>query len=285
MEKLNMDAITLYLEQQVPEFGIFCLKVIAAIVVYYIGSRLIKWVCGVFKKHLAKTSAPIEAVTFVISFAKAVLFILLVFSIAIRLGVKESSVAALLASAGLALGLALQGGLSNLAAGVIILFMKPFVAGDYIIESSSGNEGTVKKIELYYTTLTTFDNRMVMIPNSTLANNMITNVTAMNERRLEIIVDISYEADMRRAKDILLLLLQQDADILSDKEINIFVDSLAENAVRVGFRAWVATDNYMNAKWRLNEKIKLSFDQAGIEIYHNRLDINIRRDVRKETEV
>jgi len=281
MENLNIDAISKYLDQQLPAVGKFFLGVILAIIAYYIGSNLIKWVCGVFKKHLAKTSAPIEAITFIISFAKAVLYILLVFTIAMQLGVKESSVAALLASGGVALGLALQGGLSNLAAGVIILFMKPFVAGDYIIESSGGNEGTVKKIELYYTTLTTFDNRMVMIPNSLLANSMVTNVTAMNERRLEIIVDVSYETDLRRAKDILLLLLKQDADILSDMEMNIFVDSLDQNAVRVGFRAWVATDNYMNAKWRLNEKIKLSFEQAGIEIYHNRLDINIRQDVKK----
>jgi len=284
MENINIDAISKYLDKQLPEVGKFFLGVILAIIAYYIGSNLIKWVCRVFKKNLAKTSAPVEAITFITSFAKAVLYILLIFTIAMQLGVKESSVAALLASGGVALGLALQGGLSNLSAGVIILFMKPFVAGDYIIESSGGNEGTVKRIELYYTTLTTFDNRMVMIPNSSLANSMVTNVTAMNERRLEIIVGVSYEADLRRAKDILLLLLQQDADILSDMEINIFVDSLDQNAVRIGFRAWVATDNYMNAKWRLNEKIKLSFEQAGIEIYHNRLDINIRQDVKKEAE-
>lgn len=271
MNNWNMDAVFSYFGFDIPEFGIFFIKVILALVAYYIGSKLIKWVCKLFKKNLLKAKAPAEAVTFLISFARATLLILLVFVIALQLGVKESSIAALLASAGVALGLALQGGLSNLAAGVVILLVKPFVAGDYIIESVNGNEGTVKKIELYYTTLTTYDNRMIVIPNSTLANNMITNVTAMNERLLEIVVGVSYDTDLRRTKDILLLLLQKDEDILSDHDMQIFVDSLSERGILVGFRAWVKTEQYMKAKWRINEMIKLAFDQSGIALYQNQL--------------
>lgn len=277
MNKLDMNAAILYFKKQLPEAGGVFLTVTLAIAAYYIGSKLIKWICGVLKKYLAKSNAPLEAITFLTSFAKTVLYILLVFSIATRVGVKESSVAALLASGGLAFGLALQGGLSNLAAGIIILLVKPFVAGDYIIESNGGNEGTVKKIEMYYTTLTTYDNRMVVIPNSALAGSTITNVTAMDERKLQSIIGISYEADLRRAKEILLALLQSDADVLADREMKIFVDSLDETSVKLGFRVWVKTDCYGDAKWRLNEKIKVSFDQAGIEIYHKRMELVIQQ--------
>lgn len=276
MKNFSMDSIFNYFESHLPTVGMFCLKVVLALLVYYVGSKLINWVCRVFKRSLRKSNAPTEAATFVVSIARAALYVILIFTIAIRLGVTESSVAALLASAGVALGLALQGGLSNLAGGVIILFLKPFVAGDYIIESSGGNEGTVKKIELYFTTLTTFDNRMVVIPNSTLANSTITNVTAMDERKLEIVVGISYQADLRRAKDIILMLLQKDEDILWDKEMNVFVAGLSETAVRVGFRAWVKTDKYTDAMWRLNERIKLSFEEAGIELYRNQVDVHIK---------
>lgn len=281
MTNLTMDSVFQYFDRHLSSIGAFCLKVLLAILAYYIGAKLIKWVCRIFRKSLEKSSAPIEATTFLTSFIQAALYILMIFIIAMRLGVEASSVAALLASAGVALGLALQGGLSNLAGGVIILFLKPFVAGDYIIESTGGNEGTVKKIELYYTTLTTFDNRMVVIPNSTIANSTITNVTAMDERKLEIIVGISYQSDLRRAKDIIFLLLQKDEAILSDREIDVFVESLGETSVRIGFRAWVKTDQYMTAQWRLNEKIKIGFEETGIDIFHNQMNVHIKHESQK----
>lgn len=276
MENLNVDSLTKFFAKNLPAIGEFGLRVVVALLAYYVGSKLINWICRMFRKSLDKSHAPTEAVTFVVSFARAALYILLIFTISVRLGVKESSIAALLASAGVALGLALQGGLSNLAGGVIILFVKPFVAGDYIIESSGGNEGTVKKIELYYTTLTTYDNRMVVIPNSSITNSTITNVTAMDERKLEIITGISYQSDLRRAKEILLMLLKKDEDVLADKEMNIFVAALTETSVRIGLRAWVKTERYTDVLWRLNEEIKTNYDEAGIELYHNQVDVHIK---------
>lgn len=276
MDNYSIGSILAYFIDQIPELVGYILKVILAIVFYCVGAKLIRWICRIIKKSLVKTNVAVEAVTFVVSVARAALYMLLIFSIALQFGVNAASVAALLASAGVALGLALQGGLSNIASGVVILFIKPFVAGDYIIESSGGNEGTVKKIELYYTTLTTFDNRMVVIPNSTIANSTITNVTAMDERKLEIILGVSYQADLKRAKEIILLLLQKDEDILGDKEMNVFVAGLTETTVRIGFRAWVNTSRYTKTLWRLNEKIKTGFEEAGIELYRNQVEVHLK---------
>ena len=183
---------------------------------------------------------------------------------------------ALFATRGVAIGLALQGGLSNLAGGVIILILRPFVIGDYIIENSGKQEGTVVKIDLFYTTLSTVDNRRITVPNGALTNSSIVNVTAKDNRKLEIKVGISYQADLKKAKKILETLLHEDASIMSDQEMQVFVDELAADSVILGLRAWVKTEEYWATKWRLNEKIKLTFDEQGIEIPFPQLDVHIK---------
>ncbi len=176
------------------------------------------------------------------SLVKIVLYILLLFNISISFGVKESSLAALLGTAGVTLGLALQGGLSNLAGGMMLLLFKPFQVGDYIIvNGQDGSEGTISKIEICYTTLLSIDNKHIVIPNGTLSNTTITNVTARDQRRLEIKVGISYNADIQKAKEILEDILTDDPDTREDEEMVVFVDELAESSVIMGFRVWVDT--------------------------------------------
>lgn len=225
---------------------------------------------------MKRANADTGVTQFVSSFAKAAMYFFLIVSIATSFGVKESSIAALLASSGVAIGLALQGGLSNLAGGVIILILRPFVIGDYIIENSGKQEGTVVKIDLFYTTLSTVDNRRITVPNGALTNSSIVNVTAKDNRKLEIKVGISYQADLKKAKKILEMLLHEDASIMSDQEMQVFVDELAADSVILGLRAWVKTEEYWAAKWRLNEKIKLTFDEQGIEIPFPQLDVHIK---------
>ena len=249
----------------------FLAKVVIALIVYFVATKLIKWLCKMLEKRLIKSAMPKETRTFLISVSKVVLHILVILFIAAQLGISETSVAALVASAGVAIGLALQGGLSNLAAGAVIILAKPFVAGDYIIESSNHYEGTVKKIELYYTTLATYDNQMVVIPNSVLGGNTIINTTAMEERRLEIIFSISYDADLRKAKEILRVLLDNDTGINHGKDVEVFVAELAPDAVKLGFRAWVKNGDYANVRWQINEKAKEAFDQGHIEMYRKRV--------------
>ncbi|NCB94562.1 MAG: mechanosensitive ion channel family protein [Clostridia bacterium] len=254
----------------------FVLKVILALVVYVIGSKLIGWLCRILRKQMLRFGTDEAAKSFLLSLIKISLHIVLILTIAGNLGVDKTSVAALVGSAGVAVSLALQGGLSNFAGGLIIMFLRPFSVGDYIIENGEKNEGTVEKIELYYTTLMTVDSRRIVIPNSTLTNNSIINVTAMDKRRLEIKVGISYDSDLQKAKDILRELIERDPELLEREEIQIFVDQLADSAVILGLRAWVKTEEYWTTKWRMNEEIKLEFEQNNIHIPFPQMDVHVK---------
>lgn len=255
----------------------FLLKVILALVVYGVGSKVIAWICRLLKKQLTRFGTDEAAKSFLLSLVKIGMHAVLILTIAGQLGVDKTSVAALVGSAGVAISLALQGGLSNFAGGLIIMFLRPFSVGDYIIENGNNIEGTVEKIELYYTTLMTVDSRRIVIPNSTLTGNSITNVTAMDKRRLEIKVGISYHSDFLKAKDILRRLVEEDPELLEREEIQIFVDQLADSAVILGIRAWVRTDEYWNTKWRMNERIKLEFDANGIQIPFPQMDVYLQQ--------
>lgn len=265
-----------YWSQNLPLIGSFAGRVLLAILVYVVASKIIHKLCKLIVASMNRANADTGVTQFVSSFAKAAMYFFLIVSIATSFGVKESSIAALLASSGVAIGLALQGGLSNLAGGVIILILRPFVIGDYIIENSGKQEGTVVKIDLFYTTLSTVDNRRITVPNGALTNSSIVNVTAKDNRKLEIKVGISYQADLKKAKKILETLLHEDASIMSDQEMQVFVDELAADSVILGLRAWVKTEEYWATKWRLNEKIKLTFDEQGIEIPFPQLDVHIK---------
>lgn len=264
-------------EKQLPVIAGFAGRVLLAIFVYIIASKLIHKLCRLIAKSMNRANADTGVTQFVTSFVKAGLYFLLIVTIATSFGVKESSIAALLASGGVAVGLALQGGLSNLAGGVIILILKPFVVGDYIIESTNQQEGTVVKVDLFYTTLSTVDNRRITVPNGTLTSSSITNVTSQDRRKLEIKVTISYQSDLLKAKEILNRLMHADESIRSDEEMQVFVDQLAADGVVLGMRAWVKTEEYWPAKWRMNEQIKLTFDAEGIELPYPQLDVHIRQ--------
>jgi len=278
MEIFSIDAFTSYIEKHFPDILEFIGLVILSILAYCIGVKIINWICRILKRSLEKANVDVGAIQFLHSLVKALLYFILIVSIAVRFGIKESSVAALLASGGVALGLALQGGLSNLAGGVIILWLKPFQVGDYIIENNEHQEGTVLKIEMFYTTLTTPDNKRITIPNGALTDTSIVNVTAQETRKLVLTIGISYQADLKKAKSVIEMLLLEDKSILSEEEMSVYVDELAESTVNIGFFAWVKTEDYRHTKWRLNEKIKLAFDAVGIEIPYQQMDIHIRSD-------
>lgn len=266
-----------FLKGQVPGVIGFAWKVLVSILVFYLGVRAIRWLLRILRRAMEQINVDQGVIQFACSLVKIMMYLLLVFSIATQFGVTEASVAALIGSAGITLGMGLQGGLSNMAGGIMILLFKPFMVGDYIIYNNglSGCEGTVSRIDMCYTRLTTIDNKIVVIPNGTLSNSSVTNVTEKDERRLDVKVGISYQSDMRRAKEILEKLLEGEPDIYHDREMAVFVHELGESAVILGFRAWVSTDKYWNVKWDLNEKIKLSFDREGILIPYNQLDVHL----------
>lgn len=265
-----------YLDEHTSELISFGIKVVLSIVVLYIGSRLIRWVLGLVRRSLGRTGMDKGAVQFLCSFLKALLYILLIFGIGMNFGIKESSVAALLGTAGVTIGLALQGGLSNLAGGVMLLIFKPFQVGDYIIvDKANGWEGTVYKIEICYTTLLSVDYRHIVIPNGTLSGNTVVNLTARDMRKLELKIGISYDSDMHKAKQILEQIIKDDKGTREDQGMLVYVDELAENAVTLGLRVWVPTEDYWTVRWRLNETIKDEFDRQGIRIPYRQLDVHL----------
>lgn len=269
---------TSYVQENIPVIISFGLKVLFAIVVFCIGRILIKWIRKLVAKSLERSNVDKGVEQFVDSMLKFTLYFVLVFTIATKFGVDAASVAAVIASAGVALGLALQGSLSNFAGGVLILLLKPFKVGDYIIEDTNKNEGTVKEIQIFYTKLSTIDNRIIVIPNGMLTNNSLTNVTEKDERQLDLRIGISYHADIRRAKEIIEGLLKKDDAVLKESQMNVFVAELGESAVVLGVRAWVKSDEFWPAKWRLLENIKLELEENGIEIPYLQMDVHVKKE-------
>lgn len=267
-----------FFEDHIPDLVAFGIQVLLALVFFFVGSKVIKWIRKIVRKSFERANADAGVSQFVDSMLKFGLYALLIFIIATKFGVESSSVAALIASAGVAVGLALQGSLSNFAGGILILLLKPFAVGDYIIVTQEGIEGTVKEIQIFYTKLATVDNQTVVVPNSILTNNSLTNVTARPERKLDLKVGISYDADLKKAKSLIEDMLLHDESIIQDEEIRVFVASLGDSAVIIGLRAWVKTEEYWATRWRLMEEIKLTFDAEGIDIPYNQLTVHVREE-------
>ena len=199
-----------FIEDNIPAMISFGIRVVLALVVFFVGGKVIKWIRKMVSRSFERTNVDAGVAQFVDSMLKFGLYALLIFLIATNLGVESSSIAALIASAGVAIGLAVQGSLSNFAGGVLILLLKPFAVGDYIIVTQEGIQGTVKEIQIFYTKLATVDNQRVVVPNSILTNNSLTNVTARPERQLDLKVGISYDSDLKKAKELIEEKLQAD---------------------------------------------------------------------------
>ena len=274
----QVNQLTQYGQDSIPGLITFGLKVLAALVAFFIGRLVIRWIRKIVRRSFERSGADKGVEQFVDSLLKYGLYALLVFSLISSLGFDTTSVAAVLASGGVAIGLALQGSLSNFAGGVLILLLKPFVVGDYIIEDSNGKEGTVKEIQIFYTKLSTIDNKTIVIPNGMLTNNSITNATAKDERQLDLRVGISYDADIRQAKNVIEKLLEKDECIIKNEQINVFVHELADSAVVLGIRAWVKNEEYWETRWRLLEEIKILLDENGIEIPYPQMTVHMQKN-------
>ena len=274
----QVNQLTQYVQDSIPGLITFGLKVLAALVAFFIGRLVIRWIRKIVRRSFERSGADKGVEQFVDSLLKYGLYALLVFSLISSLGFDTTSVAAVLASGGVAIGLALQGSLSNFAGGVLILLLKTFVVGDYIIEDTNGKEGTVKEIQIFYTKLSTIDNKTIVIPNGMLTNNSITNATAKDERQLDLRVAISYDADIRQAKSVIENLLIKDECIIKNEQINVFVHELADSAVVLGIRAWVKNEEYWETRWRLLEEIKLLLDENGIEIPYPQMTVHMQKN-------
>ncbi len=264
-----------YLNQLPDRLFSLGIRAALAIVVFLIGTRLIAFVRRLVRKALERSSASTEAVQFLDSAMKALLYLVLIFTILQLFGMDAASFATVVGSVGVTVGLAVQGSLTNCIGGILILTLKPFKVGDYIIEDTNKNEGVVQQISIFYTKLATVDNKVILIPNGTLANSSLTNVTDEPERRVDLLVGISYRADIRLAKRAVERLIKDHPLVVQEKEIAVYVDSLGDSSVVLGIRFWTKKEDYWKTRWEMLENIKYAFDGAGIEIPYNQLDVHI----------
>lgn len=271
----TIDQILKYLEGFLPEIQDFVIDVIIAVLILVIGRKLIKFISNLLQRSLEKAHVEAGAKQFIDSCVKAALYVILIMIIVGRFGVGTSSIIAVVGSAGLTIGLALQGSLSNFAGGVVILVMKPYRVGDYVIVSNGANEGTVKEIRTFYTSLIAPDGQQIMIPNGNLANNAIINTSVYGIRQIRIETTISSQDNIVRAKELLYDIVKSYDKTKSEEPIQVFVDSLEENKVTIGVRIWVDQSDYLNSKWELTEKIKISMDENGFGIPNKQLDVHI----------
>lgn len=249
-------------------------NILLALIVYFIASKLIKWVLKLTTKALNRGKIEPIVVKFIYSIVKVGLYVLLFIAIVSILGIPTTTFVTLFGTVTLSVGLALQGSLANFAGGVLILIFKPFKVGDYIV--ACGDEGTVVGIDVFYTKLATVDNKMIVIPNGTLANSSVKNVSAMDIRRVDVQVGISYESDIAAAKNLLMGIIDKNDNVIRDKPINVFVASLDASQVTLETRVWVNSDKYWDTKWAFTEQYKLALDAAGIEIPFNQLSVTIK---------
>lgn len=266
-----------YFKSHIDDIIGFGIRVLFALIIIFIGKFLIKLILKICDRFFERAGTEISVRKFLNSLIRVLLYLVLIIIVCSQVGIETTSFIALMGSAGLALGLSLQGSLSNFAGGILILMLKPFVVGDYIIDGGSGKEGTVTRIDLFYTNLVTGDNKKVVIPNGTLANSNVTNITAFDKRRVDILIGIGYSSDIKKAKEILERLAKNHQKVLKDEDVMVFVNSLDESQVTLGLRVWSKTEDYWTVKFDLNEQIKSEFDKNDIEIPFNQLEVHMKQ--------
>jgi small conductance mechanosensitive channel len=248
-------------------------KILAAIVILIVGRIAVGIVTGVVQRLMVRHQADVTLTRFVASLTKITLMTFVVIAAIRALGVETTSFVAVIGAAGLAIGLALQGTLANFAAGVMLIIFKPFKAGDYI--EGGGASGTVDAVQIFNTVLKTPDNKMVIIPNSKVTGDNITNYSAMAQRRIDLVFGIGYDDDIRKAKATLERILGEDDRVLKDPAPTVAVLELGDSSINFVVRPWVKTSDYWAVYFDITEKVKLTFDAEGISIPFPQRDVHL----------
>ncbi len=256
---------------------IYGVRLVLVLIFIFVCFKIINLVTKIMRKSMDNRKVDKSVAGFLCSFTRVGLKILVILTAVNILGIAITSFVTLLGTAGVAIGLALQGSLSNLAGGVLILILKPFKVGDYIKTTTAGMEGVVTSIDIFYTRLMTPDKQTVIVPNGSLSNSSVVNVTMAEDRRIDIDVTIAYSSNIKEAKDIIVDIIKSDIRYLSEKGVDVFVGELADSGVKIGVHVYVLTSEYLELKWKLLEEIKLKFDEHGIEIPYQTIDINMRQ--------
>ena len=277
IQNLEDGVVRRWLETVLPKALGFFWTVMLAFVVYFIGVKIIHAFQKGFRKSLQFKKADIGVIQFTDQLVKAIGYVILVVIILQLFGFEATSLSAAIASIGLTAGLAFQGSLSNFAGGVLILVLHPFRVGDYIVEDTHKNEGTVTEITLFYTKLKTLDNKVVVVPNGILANASMTNITGQDKRMINLIASIGYNDDIDVAKGIITRIIEEEPQTIHSEGIQVFVHELGGSSIEIGFRFYVPMNEYWNVRWRTLENVKKEFDAAGINIPYQQFDVHIKQ--------
>jgi small conductance mechanosensitive channel len=249
------------------------LNIIFALLIFIIGKFFVGVISNVVKKLLIKARVDAILVKFIGSIVKSVLLLFVVIASLDQLGVDTTSLIALIGAAGLAIGLALQGSLQNLASGVMLIIFRPFTAGDFV--EAGGASGVVEEIGIFTTRMRTGDNKEIIIPNGSIFGGIITNYSRRETRRIDMVFGIGYGDDIRKAKEVIAKIIEDDERILRDPAPLIAVGELGANSVNFNVRPWAKTSDYWSVYFDLNEKIKLAFDENGISIPYPQMDVHL----------
>lgn len=265
-----MEEIIKQIEALVAQYG---LQIIGAIATLIIGIWIAKFLSKSIGKVLKKRDVDETLIKFTVSLVKVALITFVIISAAAQLGIQTASFVAVIGAAGLAIGFALQGSLSNLAAGVMLIIFKPIKVGDYI--EGGGAAGSVESVGIFITTLTTPDNKAVYIPNSTLTGGNITNYSAKDTRRVDMVFGIGYSDDIDKAKNVIQSVLNNDSRILKDPAPQVVVSELADSSVNFNVRPWVNKADYWGVYFDVTEQVKKNFDDQNISIPFPQRDVHM----------
>lgn len=268
----NLDVQSLF-ETYVIPWGI---NIVLAAIIFIVGRIAGKIITKLVRKLLERASMDDILVDFVCSILSTAILLFVIIAALDQLGVDTTSLIALLGAAGLAIGLALQGSLQNFASGVMLIVFRPFKAGDFV--EAGGVSGTVEKISIFSTQMKTGDNREIIVPNGKIYGDTITNFSARDTRRIDMVFGIGYGDDIRKARDILQKLVDSDERILKDPEVKIAVSELADSSVNFIVRPWVKSDDYWPVKFDMTENVKLTFDEEGISIPYPQMDVHMSKE-------
>ena len=253
--------------------GLYALNIAVAIVIFVVGKWIANKVAEFAKKLMLKNDKFDKTLAnFLDDIIYYVLMIVVILTAIKQLGVDTTSFFAILGAAGLAVGLALKDSLGNFASGVMIILFRPFKVGDFI--NAAGVAGTVEEVSIFNTIMITPDNQKMIIPNGSITGGSITNVNAKPERRVDLVIGISYDDDIKKAKELLTSIVEADERVIKDKGITVAVSELADSSVNFVVRAWVKTSDYWGVKFDLTENVKLTFDKEGITIPYPQQDVH-----------
>ena len=259
-----------------PNLKVLFWRILLAGIILLVGIRIVRAVQGILKKTFERMNLEENVNRFLLSVINASMYAIVIFIAAEKLGVPSASIVALMGSAGVAIGLSLKESLSNVAGGILIMLTRPFILQDYII--CGDVEGSVYSIGLVYTVLITIDNRMITIPNGTVANATVINVTAQDKRQLDLEISIHYDSDLKKAKEILTEIVESHLQVIQEDGIKVFVKELGESAVILGLRGWTTKEDYWPVRWDIIENIKLRFDEEGIRIAYHQVEEHMMKE-------